>query len=138
MIRSLSTITNSVLAILGGVILGAVTASHAGSPKAASPTPIACHPDALSPEEWKRHSELRTVLFEAVVNQEELSNGFRFQLDGSKATIVQAAEWIDGERRCCPFIEFGLRQPAEGGQLELTLSGRPGVKELLRAQLKGD
>ena len=42
------------------------------------------------------------------------------------------AEWIDQERRCCPFFDIDLRVEREGGPLSMRLTGRPGTKEFIR------
>jgi hypothetical protein len=39
----------------------------------------------------------------------ELPDGYSFRLPSDEATIQRTAEWITLERRCCPFIAFGLR-----------------------------
>jgi hypothetical protein len=44
------------------------------------------------------------------------------------------AEWIDQERRCCPFFDIDLRVEHDGGALWLRLTGRPGTKEFIRAE----
>jgi len=46
-----------------------------------------------------------------------------------------AAEFVALEKLCCPFVRFLLEMPEDGGPLRLDLTGREGVKELLRAEL---
>jgi hypothetical protein len=47
------------------------------------------------------------------------------------------AEWIELERRCCPFLEFKIELPAAGASIVLHLSGGEGVKEFLSTALGG-
>ena len=37
------------------------------------------------------------------------------------------------ESRCCPFLRFEIAVDAEGGPVRLSLGGREGVREFLRA-----
>lgn len=48
-------------------------------------------------------------------------------------TFAMLTEWIDGERRCCPFFDIELRIEREGGALRMRLTGRTGTKDFLRA-----
>jgi hypothetical protein len=125
-----------VAAILGtGFLVAGAIASSTSAAEDAPQNPVACQAGALSPEEWERHVELRGQLVAGVTERIELENGYRFVLDRDKLTAVQLAEWVEGERRCCPFIEFEIRQAADGGPLSLTLTGREGVKELLETAM---
>ena len=46
------------------------------------------------------------------------------------------AEWLELERRCCPFLTFELRWAAgEDERARLTLTGPPGTKAFLAAEL---
>lgn len=47
----------------------------------------------------------------------------------------QVVAFVTNERRCCPFIRFELDVTAEQGPLTLRLTGRPGVKAVLAAEL---
>jgi hypothetical protein len=117
----------------GFLVAGAIASSTRADQ--APKTPVACQPAALSPEEWEKHAELRGRLVAGVTERIELDNGYRFVLDRDRITVVQLAQWVEGERRCCPFIEFEIRQAADGGPLSLSLTGRKGVKELLETAM---
>jgi hypothetical protein len=56
-------------------------------------------------------------------------------LPSDEETIQMTAEWITLERRCCPFIAFGIEVGHEGGPLWLSLTGREGVKPFLKIEL---
>lgn len=96
--------------------------------------PFACDVGALDPPTraahfgWIRH-ELPALL-QAV---RELPDGLMMQF--AAETLPAAALFIDRERRCCPFLRFGLEVEPAGGPIWLRLTGPDGVLEFLRAEL---
>jgi len=48
------------------------------------------------------------------------------------------AKFIENERLCCPFFNFGLEVQPNSGPLWLRLTGNDGVKEMLQATLFDD
>ena len=103
--------------------------------------PLACRLDALTSAQRARHRQLSESLAKAVVGSRELSGGYELELDlsrlpadakGDPYCIVEVAEWVDLEARCCPFLDFGIGVRGVGGAIRLSLSGGPGVKEFLR------
>jgi hypothetical protein len=105
------------------------------SENVAGESPIACHLNALDREQRRRHQSLTAQLRAAVQETRELPDGYSFRLPSDEATIQRTAEWITLERRCCPFIDFGLEAGREGGPLWLSLTGREGVKPFLKMEL---
>jgi|SRR5579871_1433474 len=95
-------------------------------------SPFACNLKAFQPGERARWNKLIHDVTSSVTTARELSDGYALQIDRDRVSIVSVAEWIDLERKCCPFFEFQLDQNAENGSLWLTLKGRPGVKEFIR------
>src|SRR5262249_46422877 len=83
--------------------------------KVMSESPIACNLTALSKEQRKRHQSLSIELRGIVQEIRELPDGYAFRFPADEATIQKAAEWITLERRCCPFLDFGLDVGREGG-----------------------
>jgi hypothetical protein len=100
-------------------------------------TAIACDMSKLSPEQRTAHLATSRELFEKLQTVEELSDGYRFRLDGEPNVIVKAAEFIALEKLCCPFLNFGLEVEAEGGPVWLRLTGREGVKDFIREEISG-
>jgi hypothetical protein len=98
-------------------------------------SPIACNLNALDKEQRRRHQSLTAQLRAAVQETRELLDGYSFRLPSDEATIQRTAEWIVLERRCCPFIAFGLEAGRENGPLWLSLTGREGVKPFLKTEL---
>ncbi len=93
-------------------------------------SPIACNLKALTPAERSHHAELGRKLRAAAVEIRELSNGLSFRFSAG-IRLSELAAWIEAERKCCPFLDFTIRLECEGGPVELALTGRDGVKELL-------
>jgi hypothetical protein len=104
------------------------------SENGANESPIACSLNALDSEQRLRHQSLTVQLRSAAQETLELTDGYSFRLPSDEATIQKTAEWITMERRCCPFIAFGLEVGREGGPLWLSLTGREGVKSFLKTE----
>jgi hypothetical protein len=110
----------------------------------AAPEPLACNVNALSAQERDRHDALADKLKDAVTGTRELPNGYEVTLDlgrlpadsrGQAFCVVEVAEWVDMEARCCPFLEFGIDVKGKGGPVTLRLTGGGQVKEFLRTEL---
>ncbi|HLN58607.1 MAG TPA: hypothetical protein VK416_08590 [Thermoanaerobaculia bacterium] len=109
-----------------------------------SEKPLACDPNALSNSQRERHRTLGEKLRGAVADRVELANGYSLVLDLDRLTadsagfpfcVVEVAEWVDLESRCCPFLEFGIDVPAKGRVVRLRLTGGNGVKSFLKSEL---
>jgi hypothetical protein len=96
-----------------------------------SEAPLACQLDAISASDRPRYNELRRMLAASVVGQRELPNGVALKISTASLSLVQLAEWIALERKCCPFFEFKLEVAPESGPVWLSLTGGAGVKEFL-------
>jgi hypothetical protein len=105
------------------------TASSAKEP------PFACDRLALTSAERRRHfGELGPALVAARSGVRELPNGYEFQFPSDQKTFAMVAEWMEQERRCCPFFDFDLRVEHGGGAVSLRVTGRPGTKEFMQAE----
>lgn len=109
-----------------------------------SEKPLACDLNALSSSQRERHRTLGEKLRGSVAGRVELANGYVLVLDldrlpadsaGFPFCVVEVAEWVDLESRCCPFLEFGIDVPAKGRVVRLRLTGGKGVKSFLRNEL---
>ena len=102
-------------------------------------TPFACDRSALSPEQRKRHfDELGAALLSLKKSTHELADGFEFEFPADAAVYQLLAEWVGGERLCCPFFNIDLRVEKEGGPLRLRLTGREGVKQFIKAEFSDE
>jgi hypothetical protein len=96
-------------------------------------SPFACDRAALTPEKRKRHfDELGPALRSLRKSTHELADGFEFEFPADAATYQLLAEWVGGERLCCPFFDIDLRVVREGGAFWLRLTGREGVKQFIK------
>jgi hypothetical protein len=100
-------------------------------------SPFACDRLALTSAQRKRHfDELTPQVHAMVKSARELPNGYEFEFAPDSASIGKIAEWVAGERLCCPFFDFDIRVERERGPVWLRLTGREGTKELIRADLR--
>jgi hypothetical protein len=111
---------------------------------ASAEQPLACRLDALKQPERDRHRLLSERLQTAVVERVELANGYELVLDlarlpadshGAPFCVVEVAEWVDLEARCCPFLDFGIDLAGKGGAVKLRLTGGKNVKPFLKEEL---
>ena len=93
-------------------------------------SPIVCNRNAFTTAERQHHVELGRKLRAATVEIREAPRGLLFRLS-SGIRLTELADWIEAERKCCPFLDVAIKLECEGGPVELTLSGRDGVKQLL-------
>jgi hypothetical protein len=97
-------------------------------------SPFACDRFALSPEARARHfNEIGPELRKHKTAVRELPNGYAFRFPSDPATVQLVAEWAAGERLCCPFFDIDIHMEAEHGPVWLTLTGREGTKDFIRA-----
>ena len=98
-------------------------------------SPFACDLLALTSAERTTHfNELGPALRSRKTAVRELPDGYELSFPSDAKTFSMLAEWIDQERRCCPFFDIELRVEREGGPLRMRLTGRPGTKEFLRVE----
>jgi hypothetical protein len=93
--------------------------------------PTAC--SLTTTELCDRETMLLSQFRSAVVETEELQDGYAFRLPGE--SIRLAAKLIAVERECCPFLAFGLVAQPNKGQLIVRVTCPIGTKEFLRAIL---
>lgn len=124
---------------LAALIIAALAFSVSVRSEPAAPTngresPFYCDRGALSPAERTRHFDvLGPTLRDKRREVRELPDGYEFRFAADAQTYRELSEWIEGERRCCPFMDLGLRVTPEGGPLWLRVTGRPGTKQFIEA-----
>jgi hypothetical protein len=106
--------------------------------------PLACDVNALSAPQRERDRALGEKLHRAVVGRVELADGYTLVLDlgrlpadsaGAPFCVVEVAEWVDLEARCCPFLHFGIDVSGSGRTMRLRMTGGKGVKSFLKEEL---
>ena len=94
-----------------------------------SNNPVAC---SLTSAEFRdREATLLAQFKSAVIETEELQEGYAFHLSGDGETIKLVAELIVAERRCCPFLAFEIAALANMGPVIVRAIGPDGTKEFL-------
>lgn len=106
--------------------------------------PLVCNIRALTDTEREHHLERGKRLLGAVVRTTELTNGYEMAFDLTRLTdskglpwcVVELAEWVELEARCCPFLDFQIDVTGKGGPVRMRLTGRAAnVKEFLRSEI---
>ena len=107
-------------------LLGCVPQGQAGDA-------LACNLKALTQVERARQQQLGHAWRVAVVDRRESDDGYSFRIDPSKTSMVELAEWVGYEQKCCPFFRFRI-ETDETRSIWMTLSGRPGVKGFIAGE----
>ncbi|HYK41537.1 MAG TPA: hypothetical protein VE007_04050 [Thermoanaerobaculia bacterium] len=106
--------------------------------------PLVCNIRALTDAQREGHLERGRKLLGAVVRTTELPDGYEIAFDLSRLTdskgapwcVVEVAEWVELEARCCPFLDFQIDVAGKGGPVKLRLTGRAaGVKAFLKSEI---
>jgi hypothetical protein len=100
----------------------------------AAQSPFYCDKGALSPAERTRHFDvLGPALAARRQAVRELPDGYEIQFASDRQTFQDLAEFVEAERRCCPFFDITLRMTPEHGPLWVRFTGRPGTKQFIEA-----
>jgi hypothetical protein len=92
--------------------------------------PIAC---SLTTVELRdREATLLAQFRSAVIETEELQEGYAFRFPGDGKWIGLIAELIVAERECCPFLPFEMAALPNMGPVIVRVTGPAGTKEFLR------
>jgi hypothetical protein len=93
--------------------------------------PIAC---ALTDKELqiRRETVLRQIAA-YLIESEELENGFRYLFPAKDRVLLDLANVINLERKCCPFLNFKLVAESQSKNIVLELTGKTGTREILKA-----
>ena len=98
-------------------------------------SPFACNLNGLTVAERVRHfGQLGPALRSLKTGVRELKDGYEFRFPSDAKTIAMLAEWIEQERRCCPFFEIELRFEREKGPVWMRLTGPQGTKQFIQAE----
>ena len=96
-------------------------------------TPIAC---SLTTAEFRdREAKLLAQFRSAVIETEELQEGYALRLSGDGEWIGLIAELMVAERECCPFLAFEVIALPNKGPVIVRVTGPTGTKEFLKILL---
>ena len=121
--------------LIMSAIVAIATHSGAAEPASVQPAPAySCNLAALSQEELATYQKLSQALLAGVQETAELPNGYAFRLP--RESLVDAAQWVSYESRCCPFFAFEFELADYAESLWLRISGADGVKEFIRMEFE--
>jgi hypothetical protein len=100
-------------------------------------SPFYCNINTLSAAERAHKKQIGDKMAASRVDTNELANGYAFRFRPDGVTLVELADWVESERRCCPFFDMSIETEREGGSLWLKLTGREGVEQFIRGEFKG-
>lgn len=94
---------------------------------------LACNIFALTEPERSAHFALSEALFtQDVQERRELPDGYAFSFAASE--FPRVAAFVANERRCCPFLTFGIDVPPGDTVMWLRLTGNEHVKAFIGAE----
>ncbi len=93
--------------------------------------PIGCNLKALTATQRTELKQRSDRMIAAISGSRDLKYGYAFRFDAGRASLIDVAHWLDLWRRCCPFYEFHIDFQAANAGIELSVEGRPGVKEFI-------
>jgi len=64
---------------------------------------LVCDIAAIPADQRPRYDDLIARLRLALCQLSELSDGYTYELDMERVTLLEIAEWITMERLCCPL-----------------------------------
>lgn len=97
---------------------------------------IACDLMGMDKTQRARHRVVSQHVASAALGSEPVPDGFAIRYPADTETVVKLAEFITLERLCCPFFDFGILLDAGADQVELRITGGPGVQEFLQAEIE--
>jgi len=100
-------------------------------------SPFYCNMKTLTAAERLHKKKIGEKMAASRVEMNELPNGYAFRFRPGGVSLVELADWVESERRCCPFFDLAIEAEREGGSVWLKITGREGVKQFIRGEFKG-
>jgi len=97
--------------------------------------PVAC--SLTEPELAQRRAGVLADVRRSAQEARWLADGVGLRFTATPESLAMLATFVDLERRCCAFLRFQLTVEPGGGPVWLTLTGPPGTREFLQAELDG-
>src|SRR6187401_590148 len=99
--------------------------------------PIACVPHAIPADRREQHfAQARRLFKETAMSRTSLKEGYAFVFPVN--ALISLAEFVSNERLCCPFMRFEMEVQPAADILALRMTGPPGTREVLDAELLMD
>ena len=94
-----------------------------------------CNLGVMNGEERARYIALSRKLIGASEERRELADGYAFRLATPKIALVEIAEWMTFERRCCPFFNLQIQAEPNDGPIWVRMTGEAGIKEFILSEI---
>ena len=98
---------------------------------------IYCDLSVFTDEEREHHMQVVQDLFSKVSEMRESEDGYALRLPDEEGIIMKMADFINDDRKCCAFINFGMEIEAQGKGVWLTLKGNAEVKTAIQGEILG-
>jgi hypothetical protein len=95
--------------------------------------PVAC--SLTEPELAARRAGVLASVRRSHVEARWLPEGVALRFAADTEHLAMLATFVELERRCCAFLRFRLTVEPGGGPVWLELTGPPGTREFLAAEL---
>jgi len=96
--------------------------------------PLACVPEAIRMNMRMEHFALaRRLLNQQATERTDLIDGYAFRFEADK--LLELMQFIDNERKCCPFMTFQLTLAPGAGPIWLRMTGPEGTRAVLQAEM---
>ena len=96
---------------------------------------LACDLTAIPEDSREEHVVSASQLFGTAQEVQELPDGYAIRFANEPGKFIDIANFIEHDRLCCPFFNFGVEIEPNSGPLWLRLTGGEGVKELVQTIL---
>jgi hypothetical protein len=106
----------------------------AGQQPAIADSKFYCNISALSPAERAHQKQLTGKLIAVRKEIVEAPKGYEFQFSPTDISLVELADWVAAEGKCCPFFDFHIDLEERGKLLCLRLTGEEGIKPFIRTE----
>ena len=92
---------------------------------------VAC--SLTTPEFQERRSGALRKVRDAVIEVNELTDGYAYRFPADAAWITELSNLVTLERECCPFLRFSITIEPGLGPIWLQLTGPGGTKDFLKS-----
>ena len=97
---------------------------------------LACELAAMDDKQRARYRVVVEQVESSALSTQPVPGGVAIRYTADPDTILRLAEFVTLERLCCPFFDFDIRLGAGATEVELQITGGPGVQEFLQAEIQ--
>lgn len=82
-----------------------------------------------------RRPKVETLFLEKLQNRRETEEGYAFEFPSDDESCERVFEFVDAERKCCPFFRFDVTVEPDEGPIWLEIGGSDRVKSFVEENL---